>query len=47
TRTENSEKEPDACFRSEKPKVSSLSKSNGKEDPWPNLVIEVAYSESK
>ncbi|CAI2200544.1 8146_t:CDS:2, partial [Funneliformis geosporum] len=47
TRADNSEKEPDACFRPRKPKVSSPSGSNGKEDPWPNLVIEVAYSESE
>ncbi|CAG8701951.1 4036_t:CDS:2 [Funneliformis mosseae] len=47
TRADNSGKEADACFRPSKPPVQSPNGSNGKNEPWPNLVVEVAYSESE
>ncbi|CAG8469352.1 16311_t:CDS:2 [Acaulospora morrowiae] len=47
TRADNSEKEADACFRPKKPRVAPPNGSDEKDEPWPNLVIEVAYSESE
>ncbi|CAG8656615.1 5820_t:CDS:2, partial [Ambispora gerdemannii] len=47
TRADDSEKEADACFRPKKPRVAPPNGSNEKDEPWPNLVIEVAYSESE
>ncbi|RHZ78308.1 hypothetical protein Glove_166g3 [Diversispora epigaea] len=46
TRADNSEKEADACFRPSKPPVRPPG-SDGEGEPWPNIVIEVAYSESE
>ncbi|CAJ0841343.1 14258_t:CDS:2, partial [Entrophospora sp. SA101] len=39
-------KESDLSFRPRKPKVISPYESDGKNKPWPNLVVEVAFSES-
>ncbi|CAG8504592.1 638_t:CDS:2 [Acaulospora morrowiae] len=47
TRADDSEKEGDACFRPKKPRVQQPNGSDGENEPWPNLVIEVAYSESE
>ncbi|CAG8656240.1 5212_t:CDS:2, partial [Ambispora gerdemannii] len=47
TRADDSEKEGDASFRPEKPRVRPPNGSDGKGEPWPNIVIEVAYFESK
>ncbi|CAG8565457.1 12544_t:CDS:2 [Acaulospora morrowiae] len=47
TRADDSEKEGDASFRPEKPRVRPPNGSDGKGEPWPNIVIEVAYSESE
>ncbi|CAG8619134.1 8176_t:CDS:2, partial [Diversispora eburnea] len=47
TRADNSGKEADACFRPSKPLVQSPNGSDGEKEPWPNIVVEVAYSESE
>jgi len=47
TRADNSQKEADQCFRPTKPLVQSPSGRDGDRAAWPNLVIEVAYSESE
>ncbi|RHZ43762.1 hypothetical protein Glove_856g11 [Diversispora epigaea] len=46
TRADGCGKEPDASFRPSKPRVQTPNGSDGKNFPWPNLVIEVAYFES-
>ncbi|CAG8664069.1 2176_t:CDS:2, partial [Ambispora gerdemannii] len=47
TRADDSGKEADACFRPSKPRVQPPNGSDGQDEPWPNLVVEVAYSESE
>ncbi|CAG8658400.1 16583_t:CDS:2 [Funneliformis mosseae] len=47
TRVDNSGKEADACFRPSKPPVQPPNGSDREGEPWPNIVIEVAYSESE
>ncbi|CAG8758003.1 13077_t:CDS:2, partial [Gigaspora rosea] len=46
TRADNSGKEADASFRPMKPEVPALTGSDGKRKPWPNIIVEVAYTES-
>ncbi|CAG8632497.1 8615_t:CDS:2 [Diversispora eburnea] len=46
TRDDNSGKEADASFRPRKPRVPAPSGSDGENEPWPNIVVEVACSES-
>ncbi|RHZ82617.1 hypothetical protein Glove_107g6 [Diversispora epigaea] len=46
TRVGGSGKEADASFSPEKPDVTSPNGRDGKNKPWPNIVIEVAYSET-
>ncbi|CAJ0828338.1 1896_t:CDS:2, partial [Entrophospora sp. SA101] len=46
TRVSGSGKESDQPFRPRKSKVISPYGSDGKNKPWPNLVVEVAFSES-
>ncbi|CAI2181134.1 15079_t:CDS:2, partial [Funneliformis geosporum] len=47
TRADNFGKEADASFRPKKPRVQPPNGSDGEDEPWPNLIIEVAYSESE
>ncbi|CAG8758351.1 2891_t:CDS:2 [Dentiscutata erythropus] len=46
TRDENRRKEADASFRPRKPAVTAPDGSDGISEPWPNLVVEVAYFET-
>ncbi|CAG8732478.1 3895_t:CDS:2, partial [Racocetra persica] len=46
TRVKNHCKEPDGSFRPEKSSVELPDGSDGLDAPWPNLVVEVASSES-
>ncbi|CAG8603782.1 417_t:CDS:2, partial [Diversispora eburnea] len=46
TRADRSGKEADASFRPMKPGVPVQTGSDGKRKPWPNIIVEVAYSES-
>ncbi|CAG8844364.1 25088_t:CDS:2, partial [Gigaspora margarita] len=46
TRADSSGKEADASFRPMKPGVPAQTGSDGKRKPWPNIIVEVAYSES-
>ncbi|RGB40684.1 hypothetical protein C1646_380576 [Rhizophagus diaphanus] len=46
TRDRNRGKEADASFRPIKPAVTASDGSDGKVFPWPNLVVEVAYTET-
>ncbi|CAG8625623.1 443_t:CDS:2 [Acaulospora morrowiae] len=46
TRDRNHGKEPDASFRPKKMTVDAPNGSNGNNCPWPNLVVEVAYTET-
>ncbi|PKY52496.1 hypothetical protein RhiirA4_496827 [Rhizophagus irregularis] len=46
TRDRNRGKEADASFRPAKPAVTAPNGSDGNDFPWPNLVVEVAYSET-
>ncbi|CAG8826214.1 18512_t:CDS:2, partial [Racocetra persica] len=46
TRADRSGKEVDASFRPMKPGVPAPTGSDGKRKPWPNIIVEVAYSES-
>nr|CAG8597985.1 14641_t:CDS:2 [Entrophospora candida] len=46
TRASGFSKESNQSFRPMKPTVISPYGSNGKNKPWPNLVVEVAFSES-
>ncbi|CAG8622552.1 16941_t:CDS:2, partial [Acaulospora colombiana] len=46
TRDRNRGKEADASFRPTKPAVTAPNGSNGDNRPWPNLVVEVAYTET-
>ncbi|CAG8713642.1 15384_t:CDS:2, partial [Funneliformis mosseae] len=45
-RDRNCEKEADASFCPKKPAVTTLNRSDGNDNPWPNLVVEVAYTET-
>ncbi|CAG8518738.1 1483_t:CDS:2 [Acaulospora morrowiae] len=47
TRADNSGKEADACFRPSKPRVRPPNGCDEQDEPWPNLVVEVAHSESE
>ncbi|CAG8602095.1 7847_t:CDS:2, partial [Acaulospora morrowiae] len=46
TRDINRGKEADASFRPKKPAVTAPNGSDRNEEPWPNLVVEVAYTET-
>ncbi|CAG8474197.1 6946_t:CDS:2 [Paraglomus brasilianum] len=46
TRDINRGKEADASFRPMKPAITAPYGSDGHDCPWPNLVVEVAYSET-
>ncbi|RHZ82173.1 hypothetical protein Glove_113g66 [Diversispora epigaea] len=46
TRDRNRGKEADASFRPKKPAVTAPNGSDGNDLPWPNLVVEVAYTET-
>ncbi|CAG8696443.1 5455_t:CDS:2, partial [Acaulospora morrowiae] len=46
TRDRNRGKEADASFRPIKPDVTAPNGSDRNEEPWPNLVVEVAYTET-
>ncbi|CAB4401256.1 unnamed protein product [Rhizophagus irregularis] len=46
TRDSNRGKEADASFRPKKPAVTAPNGSDGNDHPWPNLVVEVAYTET-
>jgi len=46
TRDRNRGKEADASFRPKKLAVNAPHGSNGNDRPWPNLVVEVAYTET-
>ncbi|CAG8614808.1 22705_t:CDS:2, partial [Cetraspora pellucida] len=46
TRADGSGKEADASFRPMKSGVPAQTGSDGKRKPWPNIIVEVAYSES-
>ncbi|GES96966.1 hypothetical protein GLOIN_2v1709556 [Rhizophagus clarus] len=46
TRADDSGKETDSSFRPKKARVPAPAGSDGESEPWPNLVIEVAYSET-
>ncbi|CAG8740616.1 24267_t:CDS:2 [Cetraspora pellucida] len=45
-RADNSGKEADASFRPMKQRVPESTGSDGMNEPWPNIIVEVAYSES-
>ncbi|GBC18797.2 uncharacterized protein OCT59_015326 [Rhizophagus irregularis] len=47
TRADNTGHESDATFRPPKPPVRPPHGSDGEDEPWPNVVLEVAYSESE
>ncbi|CAG8464599.1 657_t:CDS:2, partial [Acaulospora morrowiae] len=47
TRADNSVKEADSCFRPSKPRVRPPNGCDGQDEPWPNLVVEVAHYESE
>ncbi|CAG8461241.1 2955_t:CDS:2 [Scutellospora calospora] len=46
TRADRSRKEVDASFRPMKSRVPAPTRSDEKRKPWPNIIAEVAYSES-
>ncbi|RIA83966.1 hypothetical protein C1645_832996 [Glomus cerebriforme] len=46
TRDRNCEKEADASFRLKKLAVTAPNGSDKNDNPWPNLVVEVAYTET-
>ncbi|RIA83594.1 hypothetical protein C1645_742950 [Glomus cerebriforme] len=46
TRADDSGKEADVSFRPMKARVPAPTGSNGKSEPWPNIIVEVAYTES-
>ncbi|CAB4438085.1 unnamed protein product [Rhizophagus irregularis] len=46
TRADDSGKEADSCFRPMKARVPTPTGSDGESEPWPNVVVEVAYTES-
>ncbi|CAG8441475.1 1448_t:CDS:10 [Diversispora eburnea] len=46
TRIDNSGKEADASFRPMKPRIPAPTRNDGDSEPWPNIIVEVAYSES-
>jgi hypothetical protein len=46
TRDRNRGKEADASFRPRKIAVDAPNGSNGNDRPWPNLVVEIAYTET-